>query len=118
MQAVPHAVRTLIGRDRPGVRLALAAETPLPKEVVAAIKAAFLLDAAEIAPDEDATRGRTLCNCFDVAEAEIDAFLARSNSIAELQKSLKCGTNCGSCLPELRRKVADRAPREMLTGAH
>jgi len=38
--------------------------------------------------------------------AEIDAFLAKSNSIDELQASLKCGTNCGSCLPELRRKVS------------
>src|SRR5258708_2318395 len=106
MQAVPYAVRTLIGRDRPGVRLALAAETPLPKEVVDAIHAAFRLDATETVPDEDAKRGRTVCNCFDVAEGEIDAFLAQSNSLPELQASLKCGTNCGSCLPELRRKVA------------
>jgi assimilatory nitrate reductase catalytic subunit len=46
-----------------------------------------------------------VCNCFNVSEREIDAFLAESNSIAALQASLKCGTNCGSCLPELRRKV-------------
>ena len=109
MQAVPHAVRTLIGRDRPGVRLALAAEAPLPKEIVDAINAAFRLDSAEAAPDEDAARGRILCNCFDVAESEIDAFFAKSNSLAELQASLKCGTNCGSCLPELRRKVLAEA---------
>jgi assimilatory nitrate reductase catalytic subunit len=106
MQAVPYAVRTLFGRDRPGVCLTLAAETPLPKEVVNAIHAAFRQDAVETDPDEDARRGRTLCNCFDVAESEIDAFLAKSNSLAELQASLKCGTNCGSCLPELRRKIA------------
>ena len=29
MQAVPYAVRTLIGRERPGVRLTLAAEKAL-----------------------------------------------------------------------------------------
>jgi assimilatory nitrate reductase catalytic subunit len=108
MQAVPYAVRTLIGRDRPGVRLTLAAETALPEELVEAIHAAFRKDAAESAPDEDATRGRTLCNCFNVAEREIDAFLAKSNSLPKLQASLKCGTNCGSCLPELQRRVGNR----------
>jgi bacterioferritin-associated ferredoxin len=85
MLAVPYAVRTLVGRERPGVRLQLA---------------------AEIVPDEDTGRGRTICNCFDVAEDEIDAFLARSNSLAELQARLKCGTSCGSCLPEVRRRIA------------
>jgi NAD(P)H-nitrite reductase large subunit len=106
MQAVPYAVRTLVGRERPGVRLMLAAETAPPKQVLKAIEAAFQQDGSEIVPDEDRGRGRTLCNCFDVAEAEIDAFLARANSLAELQASLKCGTNCGSCLPEVRRRIA------------
>jgi len=53
-----------------------------------------------------ALRGRTVCNCFNVSEREIDAFLAKSNSITALQARLKCGTNCGSCLPELRSKVS------------
>ena len=53
-----------------------------------------------------AARGRTVCNCFDVAESEIDAFAIKSRSLAELQAAFKCGTNCGSCLPELRRKLA------------
>jgi assimilatory nitrate reductase catalytic subunit len=51
------------------------------------------------------SRGRTVCNCFDVGESEIDAFLATSRSLNELQRQLKCGTNCGSCLPELRSKI-------------
>jgi assimilatory nitrate reductase catalytic subunit len=66
----------------------------------------WLLAPAASPPGLPALRGRTVCNCFDVSEREIDAFLAESNSIAELQASLKCGTNCGSCLPELRRKVS------------
>jgi len=65
-----------------------------------------LLLPLETPPGLPAPRGRTLCNCFDVAESEIDAFLATSKSIAELQARLKCGTNCGSCLPELRRRIA------------
>jgi assimilatory nitrate reductase catalytic subunit len=111
MQAVPYAVRTLVGRERPGVRLRLAAEVAPPKGILKAIEAAFQQEGGEIVPDEDSGRGRTICNCFDVAEDEIDAFLARSNSsrsnsLQELQASLKCGTNCGSCLPEVRRRIA------------
>jgi assimilatory nitrate reductase catalytic subunit len=108
MQAVPYAVRTLIGRERPGVRLTLAAEKALPKEILKAIEAAFHQDGSETAPDEDTGRGRTICNCFDVAEDEIDAFLAQSKSLQALQASLRCGTNCGSCLPELQRRVGNR----------
>jgi assimilatory nitrate reductase catalytic subunit len=61
--------------------------------------------------DTQAMRGaRTLCGCFDVAESQIDAFLsAPQASLSALQASLKCGTNCGSCMPEIRRKIAERA---------
>jgi assimilatory nitrate reductase catalytic subunit len=99
MDAAPYAARTLVGRERPAVRLALAAERPPSSEVLARISA--LLPSSE--PD---ARGRTICNCFDVAESEIDAFLAATKSLSALQSSLRCGTNCGSCLPELRRRVA------------
>ena len=103
MDAVPHAVRTLTGRDQPAVRLALAAERAPAPEVLERIRA--------LLPEtEEAARGRTICNCFDVAERDIDAFLEAGNSprnsLGALQSSLKCGTNCGSCLPELRRKLA------------
>jgi NAD(P)H-nitrite reductase large subunit len=30
----------------------------------------------------------------------------RRATLAALQKDLKCGTNCGSCVPELRRLAA------------
>ena len=53
-------------------------------------------------------RGREICACFGVAEPEIDAELARCDGdadarLAQLQHRLRCGTNCGSCVPELRR---------------
>jgi assimilatory nitrate reductase catalytic subunit len=49
-----------------------------------------------------------VCNCFDVDEASITACLAQTSGsdaqrLAHLQKTLKCGTQCGSCLPALRR---------------
>ena len=62
------------------------------------------------------SRGTLVCSCFDVTDMAIDAQLqAASQSgdslrtdeerLAALQASLKCGSNCGSCLPELKRRV-------------
>lgn len=58
--------------------------------------------------------GHQVCNCFDVWQSQIDALLPTLDADADaqlvsLQKQLKCGTNCGSCLPELRRIVRERA---------
>jgi assimilatory nitrate reductase catalytic subunit len=51
---------------------------------------------------------RIVCNCFDVSEADIRAAVARGADLPAVQRSLKCGTNCGSCVPELRRMCAGR----------
>jgi assimilatory nitrate reductase catalytic subunit len=58
-------------------------------------------------------RGRIVCNCFDVAEADIARVRARANgnALAQLQSELKCGTNCGSCLPEVQRLLGDAGAR-------
>jgi assimilatory nitrate reductase catalytic subunit len=48
-------------------------------------------------------RGRVVCNCFDVAEIDIRQRLVAGATLEQLQTELKCGTSCGSCLPELRR---------------
>jgi len=53
-------------------------------------------------------RGRIVCNCFDVSETNIRAAVGRGADLPALQRSLKCGTNCGSCVPELRRLCAGR----------
>jgi len=47
-----------------------------------------------------------VCACFKVSEAEIRSAVAAGATLAALQKDLKCGTNCGSCVPELRRLAA------------
>ncbi len=49
------------------------------------------------------TRGRVVCNCFDVAETQIRERFAAGQTFDQVQTGLKCGTSCGSCLPELRR---------------
>jgi assimilatory nitrate reductase catalytic subunit len=48
-------------------------------------------------------RGRIVCNCIDVSQADIEAQLAAGASMEHIQLALRCGTSCGSCLPELRR---------------
>jgi len=53
-----------------------------------------------------ATAGRAVCSCYGVRESEIRAAVSSGADLARLQKELRCGTNCGSCLPELRRLAA------------
>lgn len=52
-------------------------------------------------------RGRIVCNCMDVSEHEIVQALQQGANLADLQNKLKCGTECGSCLPELKRFLLD-----------
>ncbi|HEX4944064.1 MAG TPA: molybdopterin-dependent oxidoreductase, partial [Usitatibacteraceae bacterium] len=60
------------------------------------------------APSGFVPAGRIVCQCFGVTEAAIEASLAATQGapgerLATLQAKSKCGTNCGSCLPEIRR---------------
>ena len=74
------------------------------------------------------SRGKLVCTCFNVTDTAIDehlqalgagitlgqsgaGYLATDEArLASLQDTLKCGTNCGSCVPELKRRV--RSARE------
>ncbi len=72
-----------------------------------------LLVGTAAAPEGFKARGKVVCNCFNVSERDIVECCERSNlanrnvadKVAALQSQLKCGTNCGSCLPELRALV-------------
>ena len=48
--------------------------------------------------------GAIVCSCFQIGENSIKASIAAGscNTVEELGKQLKCGTNCGSCIPELK----------------
>jgi assimilatory nitrate reductase catalytic subunit len=52
---------------------------------------------------------RTVCACFSVGLAALrDAVVARRlSSVAEIGTILRAGTNCGSCIPELREILRD-----------
>jgi assimilatory nitrate reductase catalytic subunit len=67
-------------------------------------------------PAAVASRGRAICTCFDVTDAQIRSCLASADGdeetrLAHLQGRLQCGTNCGSCLPELKRLVQASQPQ-------
>ena len=66
----------------------------------------WLLAPVDQPPDGQGGRGRIVCNCLNVAETDIQAALAGGADLDSLQNMLKCGTECGSCVPELKRMVA------------
>jgi assimilatory nitrate reductase catalytic subunit len=54
-----------------------------------------------------ASPGPVVCACFGVGRATIcDAIAAGARSAAEIGVQLKAGTNCGSCIPELKGLIA------------
>ena len=54
-----------------------------------------------------ASSGPIVCACFGVGRATIcDAIAAGAASASEIGAQLKAGTNCGSCIPELKRLIA------------
>lgn len=70
----------------------------------------LLLMPSSRAPQGFKARGRIVCNCLNVSETEINDALAilpgeTDTVLASLQDKLKCGTNCGSCVPELKKII-------------
>ena len=55
------------------------------------------------------SRGRTICACFGVGLQTLhDTIASRSlTTVADIGAALRAGTNCGSCLPELKAILRD-----------
>lgn len=52
-------------------------------------------------------QGAIVCACFQVGKKPIqEAIQAGCISVESLGQSLRCGTNCGSCIPELKQLLA------------
>ncbi|ALG67774.1 nitrate reductase [Beggiatoa leptomitoformis] len=62
-----------------------------------------------------AERGDTVCSCFGVGRATIIKTIQEQgiNSVTQLGEILKAGTNCGSCIPELKQLVAQHAIKQV-----
>ncbi|KQO19284.1 nitrate reductase [Acidovorax sp. Leaf78] len=90
-------------------------KTLLQEELPAQSYGRLLLVPGAKAPVAVQSRGKTVCTCFNVADIAITTELARchgtdADRLAQLQGTLRCGTNCGSCLPELKRMVRATGP--------
>ena len=91
--------------------------TLLQEELPAQAYGRLLLLPGAKAPVAVQSRGKLVCSCFNLSDAAIDQMLAGINSgasallasekdiLSALQAALQCGTNCGSCVPELQRRV-------------
>ena len=83
---------------------------PLLQQQAPAPAAGRLLAAGAQPPGPAAVRQTQICSCFDVSQQHIEQTLARCEGsaaarLAALQRQLRCGTQCGSCLPTLVRLV-------------
>jgi assimilatory nitrate reductase catalytic subunit len=119
--------RHILVRDGKLAAVALAGDTSAEhwlkeylegEQPVAALGRLLLMPSTK-APQGFKSRGRIVCNCFNVAQTEIDDALAKQDWVnrgtpdavlASLQDKLKCGTNCGSCVPELKQMILARSP--------
>ena len=73
-----------------------------------------LLRAGATPPGALPVRSPQVCTCHDVSEARIREVLASASGapderLTQLQRQLRCGTECGSCLPKLKQMVAEPA---------
>ena len=94
-------------------------KTLLLDELPAQAYGRLLLLPGAKAPVAVQSRGKLVCSCLNVTDAAIDRHLSAlingdgeegylntdDARLASLQDALKCGTNCGSCIPELKHKV-------------
>jgi assimilatory nitrate reductase catalytic subunit len=85
-------------------------KTLLQDELPAQAYGRLLLAPGSKPPVAVQSRGKQICSCFNVTDAAITLQLEQcagddATRLEQLQSTLKCGTNCGSCLPELKRMV-------------
>jgi assimilatory nitrate reductase catalytic subunit len=51
-------------------------------------------------------KGKTVCSCMNVSDTAIREGIKRGLDLDGLKQELKCGTSCGSCVPEIKRLLA------------
>jgi len=65
--------------------------------------------------DRATSHGPLVCACFAVSSVQINQALAREPGadVARLGQILRAGTNCGSCVPELKKLIGRSAASDM-----
>ncbi|RYF66741.1 MAG: nitrate reductase, partial [Comamonadaceae bacterium] len=102
----------LLGGD---TRSAAWMRTLLQEELPAQAYGRMLLVPSIKPPVAVQSRGKPVCVCLNVTDMSINTQLAScrgtdTERLAQLQGALRCGTQCGSCVPELKRMVRATAP--------
>jgi assimilatory nitrate reductase catalytic subunit len=82
----------------------------LQDELVADAYGRALLSPNAEPPVATVSKGQQICTCFNVTEPEIIDALSQCHGepidrLAALQGQLKCGSNCGSCIPTLKKLI-------------
>ena len=55
---------------------------------------------------------KIVCKCADVSDVQILDEAAKGSTLGQLQEKLKCGTFCGSCVPDIKRMLAESTHKE------
>jgi assimilatory nitrate reductase catalytic subunit len=89
-------------------------KTLLQDELDAQSYGRLLLSPGAKAPIAIQSKGNQVCTCFNVSESDISGFLSTcegsdTEQLSSLQTQLKCGTNCGSCVPQLKKIIRLRS---------
>ncbi len=84
--------------------------TLLEDDLPADVYGRLLLAPSAKAPSALKARGKQVCSCQNVAEPQILEILSDCRGteemrLTQLQDRLKCGTHCGSCVPELKKII-------------
>ena len=64
-------------------------------------------------PVEIKPKGKAICNCFNVSADAMEQYISKipagtslDDAMNSLQSATQCGTNCGSCKPEVKQIIA------------
>jgi assimilatory nitrate reductase catalytic subunit len=90
-------------------------KTLLQDELPAQAYGRMLLVPSAKPPVAVQSRGKQICTCFNVTDSAIATQLGQCKGnedqrLLQLQAALQCGTNCGSCLPEVKNLVRQSIP--------
>lgn len=60
-------------------------------------------------------RAQIICTCENVSDQAINSAIDAGQPLEQIKTTLKCGTACGSCLPQIKRMIQHRNTMEQQT---
>jgi len=74
----------------------------------------FALAPTAKAPGNIAPRN-IICKCADISDVQIQQAITAGADLPQLQDKLKCGTFCGSCVPDIKRMMTEYETKQAAT---